>query len=359
MQVESETEKHLSKDHPGNLEILQVFTKIGLPLKSKIHDSLHETPEYQTYRRGCGFAHASRHLISPIIIPRTFPNSWLEKFKQEETTDQIWRENSFTYPFEALFDDQTTEIVTQLHHSLEKNGFHISSPKELLIATSSMPDKIKSQFSQIILSIEQLTGITELVTTEEAKIFCQLVSNIFFPDYQLTSIDSIANVQQPEAIEEMGTCSTAERYFLNWLSKSYPTYDQTFDLIVNNQQIPIIIQIHGISASDVGLDGEYSLSMNIQPTLLNGIHLPSGCLLAVSREKKNNNYPKTKSNDGDIVPLADCAFQYGRLMTLSVSPQNRARAFSTQYVEQFIDNFPHPEVDIQLFREKATTEVIF
>jgi hypothetical protein len=104
--------------------------------------------------------------------------------------------------------------------------------------------------------------------------------------------------------------------------------------------------------------GDDHSCISVATLILNGVALPPGSLFGVRYEgpvalRKNRELP------GEIISIRDCSgFRFLRLSTLSVTPKNRARAFTTHFQAQVAAGLFAPgETTIEQLRRLALRQI--
>ena len=215
--------------HPGNAELLSLFADIGLAFRNEDEDedlgpALLEGPRFQTYRRGCGFTHATRLLQEPIFYPRIFRGSWVDELRQEGISDREWLLVSFLLPFRTFFSPAFVARLEVMHQTLDANGIHLSAGFQLF--ETDLPSQIRTEFADVLTSLSRLRDIENHLKHEEAKLFARMVRDCIFPKQAIQNICQINGVTE---YVESGTCSTAERYFFKLVEKKSNLVSPTAD----------------------------------------------------------------------------------------------------------------------------------
>ncbi len=290
-------------------EIIQLFKQHVHPLSSKLTDMLNEHFSHQTERRGCGYTQATRVLadyINTARLPQDFSD--LKLFDQ--------------------FDSKTLKTL------LEQSQFQISDWHNLdqNPAAQALPDsttsELKTEVQQHIVLQQQLRNISAHAQLEESRLLCDLISDIILPR-STAQTGLVALTALPEK-PKVGSCPMAENFFLK-IAHGRMLRQGEINIFVDEQQQPILLEKLNM--------GDNHSCISLKPVLMNGVCLPAGSLFSVDydRDLITDKTPNQKFK-GFVMPYSAInGFWFLRLTTLAVSPENRARAFTTHYQQQ-VDN---------------------
>lgn len=290
-------------------EIIQLFKQHVHPLSSKLTDMLNEHFSHQTERRGCGYTQSTRVLADYINTARL-----AQDFSDLKLFDQ--------------FDSKTLKTL------LEQSQFQISDWHNLdqNPAAQALPDsttsELKTEVQQHIALQQQLRNISAHAQLEESKLLCDLISDIILPR-STTQTGLVALTSLPEK-PKVGSCPMAENFFLK-IAHGRMLRQGEINIFVDEQQQPILLEKLNM--------GDNHSCISLKPVLMNGVCLPAGSLFSVDydRDLITNKTPNQKFK-GFVMPYSAInGFWFLRLTTLAVSPENRARAFTTHYQQQ-VDN---------------------
>ncbi len=161
-------------------------------------------------------------------------------------------------------------------------------------------------------------------------------------------------VTQLPAIEErvkIGTCSTAEAYFLDYL------YDTGWP-IVGDKKMNIVLNENGdaLFIEKIGL-GENHSAISLKEFYVNDVLIPPGSLVALKYSDEKIG-PPTISHKGNIIQSSDLeGVEFLRFTTLVVKPEDRGRAFWSHLLFQIQNGMPGAaRVSINDFINKARSE---
>ncbi len=265
-----ETPAHEEEVH----ELVRAFADDGLSLNQKLLEMLGEHFSHRTERRGCGYAQACRHLA--VHINRT----------PEERYDAA----------ELLFP------------GVSKAGRQPALAQVL----ASLPARLCREESQLLAAL-----MADIVTPRPMAEAERQAT--FLPFYR-------------EKLE-VGTCSLAEKYFLELATGR----------LRRGGRINVLIDAHGqaLLLEKESLGDSHSC-ISLGTTYLNGVLLPPGSLFAACYQDD----AATRQNRelaGNVIPIAQCTgFRFLRLTTLAIAPEHRRRAFTSQFDQQVEAGFFSP-----------------
>ncbi len=183
---------------------------------------------------------------------------------------------------------------------------------------------------------EELAALLPRLEREESQLLANIILDLVCP------IEADASATKLHVWQEdlkIGTCSLAEKYFLE-LASAFVRGKGQVNVLVSESGEPVLVEKLNL--------GDNHSCISVAPLVLNNVRLPPGSLFGVRYEepvalRKNRKVP------GNIIPISACAgFRFLRLSTLAVSPQHRARAFTAHFQAQ---------VDVGLFAPgEATVE---
>lgn len=268
----------------ANHEILGAFESHGLKLNYKLIDMLNEGDQHQGGRKGSGLTQSTRELATFINSPR-------------DSSDL------------TLFDSEVREGI----HDEIDDKYGASGPR----SEGAWRDPVLDR------GLGEIKGSLQL---EESKLVAGMITDIVKPKTAEDAGDSVAPL--PSVTEQMriGTCTTAESYFLSYLNNPANLGGGPFgefNIILGDDGTPLMIEKMGY--------GEDHSSLTLKPVLINGVELPAGSLLGIDR---TNDVARQSLVDGtgNLINASDCrGFQFLRLTTLAVSPANRERAFGSHF----------------------------
>lgn len=303
-----------STDH----EIIQLFKTAAHPLSSKLTEMLNEHYSHQTERRGCGYTQATRVLAEYINLPRN----------TSEFTDLKLFDHYETKNLKQLLEQQSQlKIDLEDWHNLDQHSKVNAYIKEY-------PDDILAKKLMQELSFQSaLRQISQQAQLEESKILSQLIADVILPhtaaSSQLTQLNTLS--EKPK----VGSCPMAENFFLK-IAHGKILRQGRINIIVDEQNTPLLLE-------KINMGDDHSC-ISLQPLLMNGVRIPAGALFSIHYDADTiSTFPACPDFKGHIIPYtAIQGFWFLRLTTLAISPENRARAFSTHYAQQVANGLYSP-----------------
>jgi hypothetical protein len=250
-------------------ELVLAFAEHGLALNAKLVEMLNEHYTHRTERRGCGYAQASRHLATLVNL----------------TPEQRRDAQSM------LFCRQTQG--------------------------QAAPEDVSSR-------------VLGLLAREESRLLCAIIADLVWSPLAPSAEPSLP--LPPDKLE-IGTCSLAEKFFLE-IANNHQRRGGRINILVTQEDQPVLVEKEGL--------GDSHSCISVSELQLNGVRLPPGSLFGVQYEagatlRPNRQWP------GNVIAIERCTgFRFLRLTTLAVSPNNRLRAFSTQFEAQVNAGFFSP-----------------
>ncbi len=310
-------------------ELVDQFAAAGLPLDPTLVAMLGEHPDHRTPRRGSGFTQATRHLAARVNEPRA------ARDLDDLALFADWHDPSTTQRILASLEESAIE--TWRH-------WHVAPP------TALIPDAIGEPGTEIIAAEAErqrrLATLADQLEREESRLLAQIIIATILP--HRGDRNGWAEIAAwPERLE-VGSCPTAEKWFLE-LAHGFVPRKGRCNFIVDNDDRPLLIE-------KVKMGDSHSC-ISLAPFLLNGVCLPPGSLLAVAYpESILENAPANAQLPGQWFRLSDCSgMRMLRLTTLSVSPGNRQRAFSSHFEAQQAEGLLAPD-DTELSQLDAIAE---
>lgn len=305
-----------SNDH----ELLKLFARRLHPLSQKLTDMLNEDFVHQTERRGCGYTQATRALAEYINAPRD---------GQEYSDFRLFKD----YPVNGL-----KAIVQQaaMHH-LDLSGWrHLDQNAQVMQRLSEQPEPRNSYeivLKQEVAFQQALLGIAAELALEESTLLCNLIEDILLPKdaaaLGLSSINTLA--EKPK----VGSCPMAEKFFLEIALRRLLRQGE-INIFVDQHNRPLILEKMHM--------GDNHSCINVVPLMMNGVRIPAGCLFSTDYDIEQVEKRPNRQLKGYVIPIGQCAgFWFLRLTTLAVSPQNRARAFTTHFKQQVLKGLFSPD----------------
>lgn len=296
-------------------ELSQVFAEQGFRLKPELESALAEEAEHQDIRRGGGFLQAARMISGFINTPRSYRDI-------------------------GLFDDELIQ-----NYSAQREQRHAAGQPE--ISRNILLDDLRP-LQAAVRSLEH----------EESQVLANILFDIV-ARYEPDQYDHVLFNRNPEErfaadVPRMGTCTTAETYFLEFsynhdMFKWRGGESSHMNVIVDDDNNPLMLE-------KVGLGDPHSC-ITVQEVVLNNVRLPAGTLLGVGYntdvidqrpvEPNPSNRKLIKPNTR-IIQASQCgAFKYLRLSSLVISPDRRATALAR--LMEIQEGFPmakHADIDV-------------
>ena len=265
-------------------ELVREFKNNHFELNNTLEKMLNEHYSHQTERRGCGYTQATRHLAEYINRPRA-----------PDVVNDL-----------RLFQDWQSTLKPVL--GFFRKDFDTSR--------------------QV-----QLRKIPRLMKQEESAVLAQMIVDVVLP-IPHTHHDSVILPSHTEKLA-IGSCPLAEKYFLE-LAHKHVKRGGLMNIITDDNNRPLLIEKMNL--------GDNHSCLSLVPLIMNGVRLPPGSLLGVDYDDQALQKSKRKLIPGYQIRLADCrGFRFLRLTTLAITPENRARAFSTHFEAQRANGLFEPE----------------
>lgn len=247
-------------------EVLRVFAQHGLPLCSTLRDMLNEHFSHRTERRGAGFTQSTRHLATYV--------------------NRAWRKQDIADV--RVFDAKLKQPPPRA----------------------------------------ELEGLLGKLEREESKLLVRILLDVVCPDESPPASGEAALTRLmiwPEDDLKIGTCSLAEKYFLE-LAAAFVRGKGQVNVLVSEQGEPILLEKMNL--------GDNHSCISVAPVVLNQVRLPPGSLFGVRYEEPVT-LRKNRAAPGHVIRISSCSgFRFLRLSTLAVAPEHRARAFTAHFQAQ-------------------------
>ncbi len=274
-------------------EVTDAFDRIGLPLNDTLQEMLGEHANQQGNRKGSGFTQAGRHLAEFIRSPRSYRDT-------------------------RIFDVRIDEQI--------RDSFDAAHPDSYEYLDDTRP----------YIDMEKLHALPSAVENEESVLIANMIVDIVDPKEQSGDAVVLPSVKKETHV---GTCTTAELYFLEFLNDKQRFHSRSggkINVITDSAGVPVMLEKMNM--------GEKHSCLTVRETVINGVRLPPGSLVAVDRDEFRK----------PVFSLDECkGFEFLRLTTLAVSPENRERAFKKHYTFQEENGMPgfHTTTVEDFFRE--------
>ena len=294
-------------------EAVSMFREAGLPLNPILEGMLNEEDEHQGGRKGGGLTQASRHLAEFVRRPR------------EGTKDL------------ALFDDSVKDHIED--ELVDEGGYD-------LLDTTPISSRLER---------DKIEAILASVKKPEMQLVLKMVADISKVESRIKKNEDLLTLPTTKDKTRVGTCTTAELYFLNYLAdkvedQDFVDHKKRINIVVDQKGEPLFIEKIGF--------GESHSALSLKPFVLNGVEVPPGSLVALQYDF-DKEFPQTKSKKGSIIKSSDLlGVDFLRFTTLAVEPQDRARAFGNHLEFQVTNMMPKAETaKLEDFGAKARIEI--
>ncbi|ENU36427.1 MULTISPECIES: hypothetical protein [Acinetobacter] len=299
-------------------EIIQIFRNHVYPLSNKLTEMLNEHYTHQTERRGCGYTQATRVLGEYINIPRD----------AQELNDLNLFNQFDTKSLKQLLEQQSIQPIHITDwHNLDQNLEIVTFLAE------HCHESFAEQLEQAVSFQKNLRHIAQHAQLEESQVLSQLIADVILPhnchDTMLTQLHTLQ--EKPK----VGSCPMAENFFLK-IAHGKILRQGRINIIVDEQNTPLLLE-------KINMGDDHSC-ISLQPLLMNGVRIPAGALFSIHYDADTiSTFPACPDFKGHIIPYtAIQGFWFLRLTTLAISPENRARAFSTHYAQQVANGLYSP-----------------
>lgn len=334
---------------------LEAFETVGLELHPMLRDMFLETWEHRfvpethlNNRRGSGLMQVTRFLAEVLQEPADervrilFDPSALAELRQEALQNSAEFQRLHEEEREALrrswqkerVAHQTAQIAEQERRVLAERKFQVREIERGVWTEEyqEYEQRVQEAQKQAEFHYEQATYNTESLydaffpeglpaayqridvrarlceavkglSQEEDVLIGRMIQDALMPHQEGIVLPAKTNVQRSEYI---GTCTTAETYFLSMLDPRKPYRE------------PIIVSdATGEPLMILKTAGECS-AITLRECVIDGVRIPAGSLIA----------PSLKKPLSEIKTIEDCTgFRFLRLTTLAISPEHRRRAF--------------------------------
>jgi hypothetical protein len=306
---ESTSSQEKNLENPVQEEVLNEFKKIGLPLNETLTGMINESSEHQGGRRGSGFTQLSRQLAERVRLSGA--------------------DRGVT-----LFD---SSVISDLEDQKYANNNEDLKTTQL----SSLLDK------------EKILGVYEKAKDPGSKLALGMMIDLLGFSEKDPSVPELPFSKDKM---EIGTCTTAENYFFDYLKGSmykdlFSSGQAKMNVIVDSSGQPLFMEKIGV--------GESHSAISLRPTYINGVKIPAGSLVALQYESKGENKKETASHEGSVINMADIkAFEFLRFTTLAVDPKDREKTFGEHLKWQKENKIAEAEtIQLQDFVKKAQEEI--
>lgn len=306
-----------------NHEIVTLFETHLHPLNSKLVEMLNEHHTHQTERRGCGYTQATRFLADYINVPRS----------DTEFTDlNIFADYDLTALKKIMNDASIHGLELNSWRNLDKN----TTVLNYLADESRTEQDFYQALNKEVQFQQKLRQIRQYATLEESFLIIDFIEDLVLPEQgEYLGLVNVGNIEEKPKV---GSCPMAENFFLK-IAHGKILRQGKINIFVDQQNQPLIME-------KIKMGDDHSC-INLVPMIKNGVRLPTGCLFSTQYDEQELKGTANKHINGDIVPINNInGFWFLRLTTLAVSPQNRARAFSTHFKQQVQNGLFNPETTV-------------
>jgi hypothetical protein len=315
-------------------EVVNAFQMEGMPLSLKLTEMLNEHFIHQSERRGCGYTQATRVLAEFINQPRS-----------DQDFDDF-----------RIFADLIMKPLRDVMTHANAHGLTLTSWRNLDINPAVQDflrgqDPLTHDFSQLLREqVEwqhRLRQIHEKVKLEESLLLVSIIQDIILPPKKTVSLMHLSVLDEKPKV---GSCPMAEKFFLEIAFQKIPRRGLV-NVFIDEHNQPLLME-------KVNMGDDHSC-ISLGSVMLNGVRLPVGSSFAVAYDEDKISKQASKFLAGNIISLSDIqGFWFLRLTTLVVSPENRARAFSTHFRQQIENDLFSPDVaTLSQLREVAEQQV--
>lgn len=300
-------------------ELVSAFDAVQLPLCRKLCDMLNEQPQHRTERRGCGLTQATRLLADYINAERS-PNDGhdLQLFNG--------------------FPARLTRAIAQrsLNHGWIPGWRRLAeAPAEVHEAIYGLPK------SNLLLDLPaRLDRVAQQLQFAESRLLLALIRDLLS--------GSAPHAQQLTFMPEkptIGSCSQAEEFFLE-IAHGKIRRGGHVNVFTDDYGRPLLVEKMKL--------GESHSALLLEHINIGGVNIPPGGLAALGHTADDG----SSASKVRALPLSAIEqARFLRLTTLAVAPQERARAFSSQFKRQVDGNMLSPATttldDLRQFAAKA------
>ena len=301
-------------------EVLRCFNEHLHPLAKNLTEMLNEHFSHQTERRGCGYTQATR-------VVAEFINS-----EQDEIDFKDFK----------IFDQYDTKALRTILANATAHGLELKTWRNLdinaevhafLAKHQDRDDPFISALANEVAFQAKLRNIHEHVEKEESKLLCQFLEDIILrKDPQDLDSLELKNLSEKPKV---GSCPMAENFFLK-IAHGRMLRQGNINIFVDKNEKPILME-------KIKMGDDHSC-INLVPLIINGIRIPLGSLFSVYYDEETIAKRPNKNFKGHVISVHDViGFWFLRLTTLAISPENRARAFTSHFKQQIDNGLFSPE----------------
>lgn len=295
-------------------ELVRAFAQAGWPLNATLTEMLNEHYSHQTERRGCGYTQASRVLAAAINQPRN-----------PVTTVDL---ELLASPPIALVRMVLAQAGAHGLSSLEGWRNLDQNPQVMAFLQTAAPSEFASRLGELVQFFQTLRGMHTHLQYEESQLMVQLLQDLILPhDAQADQLPQIRGLHDKPKV---GSCTMAEKFFLEIAHQRIPRVGK-INVLVDEHGTPLLLEKLNM--------GDSHSCISLTPLILNGVRLPIGSMFSTQYSDPDDasaQHPPPlrplRTLKGHVMAVtAYEGYCLLRLSTLTVSRQNRKRAFSTHF----------------------------
>lgn len=302
------------KDH----EVIALFKRELHPLSAKLEEMLNEHYSHQTERRGCGYTQATRVMAEYINVP----------FELEDFNDL------------KLFEEYDRQALKVILSQGKANGLDLPqewrnldiNPSVQAYLAQNKNDSLSDALRKEVHFQSTLRHLADQAELEESKIICQFIEDIILPKDAATY--GLTELRQLPEKPKVGSCPMAEKFFLK-IAHDQLLRQGLINIFVDAQGQPLMMEKINM--------GDNHSCVSLKPLMLNGVRLPVGSSFATDYPDDALEGRPNKKHKGRIIPIDQVEFWFLRITTISVSPENRKRAFTTHFKQQVASGLHNPD----------------
>lgn len=288
--------------------ILRAFNRVGLPLDYGLDYVLSEGDEQQGGRKGCGFTQGSR-ILAESVNHKSSEKKLIHFFDTSKIDDMLFQKGGW----DLMDEFDKSQLIT------------------------------KEAFEEILNALD----------SESHKKFVYMIMDLC----DLREIDHrIPKLSVSENLDKVGTCTTAEAYFYDYLNPQ-PFWciglrwsdSQNLNVVIDENEEPIFFEKSGI--------GEKT-ALTLKPFVLNGFEIPAGSLVQLDYDKISLQ-TKTRDEKGYKISLDDITgAKFLRFTPLMSDPEERKKVFTSQIDHQIQNGMYNAEnITIEDFVTKIYSHI--
>lgn len=188
----------------------------------------------------------------------------------------------------------------------------------------------------------KLKSAIDEVTDPGSKLLGRMMLDLVIP-LDETKAPGLPRLPFYSGEKKVGTCTTAELYFLDKAYGGRRGYSGWMNAIVDDSGEPVMLE-------KVGLGNSHSC-LTLTEVIIEGVRIPAGSLVYVDRVEKES---EAKKQGTGVVRIQDCeGFSFLRFTTLALPPEDR-QSFGKILQFQIENDYPHAEdARLEYFKKYA------